>query len=349
MSFIGALSLSFLHLGGQGAAILAIYWWARQMEQNGTVSVPLLGIQFAARDEPAFLWAVMIFSAFCLMAGACSLFISRVLVLNIVRDNYAQSLDRMAFFASRLPDPRARAASQLLLRYGLKALVIGCRRVALTAIEFANAIPAVMGGAGAAAFLFGVDPLLTLSILLASVSGAVLLYPLALRGANVTKHLQQAQIAFKSEIRRLKRTQALSPLKLKTSNALAQASLASRRVRTELSLRNRNWCLRHFDFCGLLSGKRGHGKIRRVGNFYRLYWCAALGVGRWFSCYCGHCERKPLLSANHALLRFRKERSNGRQEILRQGQTRRCAHSRYPQKRSRHRRQRRTAYSANHD
>jgi hypothetical protein len=232
---VSALLFSLLHLGGQGAAILAIYWWARQMEQNGTVSVPLLGIQFAARDEPAFLWVVVIFAALCLVLGACSLFLSRVLVLNIVRDNYAQGVDRLIFFVSRLPDPRSHAGSLLLLRYGLNGLITGCRRVALTAIEFANAIPAVIGGAAAVAFLFGVDPWLTFSILSAFVFGAALLYPLALRASSVSEHLQKAKIAFKAEIRQLKRTQFLSPLRLKTSHALANAALGPRRVRTEFA------------------------------------------------------------------------------------------------------------------
>ena len=203
---VSAIVLNVFHLSCQGAAIFAIYWWARKMETNGIVSVPLLSIHFAPKDEHAFLWAVVIFSAACFIASACFLFLSRLLVLNIVKDQYARSLENMVLLTSRLPDPRAPTASQLFMRYGFDVLANGCRRGALTAIVFANAITAVVGGVGAAAFLIGIAPLLTLSILLAAILGAALLYPLALRAAELGEHRKQAKVAFKQEIRRLERT-----------------------------------------------------------------------------------------------------------------------------------------------
>ena len=39
-----AIALSLLHLGSQVAAIYAVYWYARQMEKTGIVTVPLLHI-----------------------------------------------------------------------------------------------------------------------------------------------------------------------------------------------------------------------------------------------------------------------------------------------------------------
>ena len=49
---VGAVVLAGLHLAGQAAAIFAIYWYARQMEKNGTLSLPLLGVDFASRGGP---------------------------------------------------------------------------------------------------------------------------------------------------------------------------------------------------------------------------------------------------------------------------------------------------------
>ena len=38
-------TLSLLHLSSQGAAIYVIYWYGRQMEKAGLITVPLLHIQ----------------------------------------------------------------------------------------------------------------------------------------------------------------------------------------------------------------------------------------------------------------------------------------------------------------
>ena len=144
----GVVVLAGLHLAGQAAAIFAIYWYARQMDKNGTLSLPLLGIDFASRDEPTLLWAVVIFAVVSFVASACSLFLSRQLILRIVEDYYAQSVERLVMVADRLPDPRARTASELLVEYGLSGLTTGCRSAALTAVVFANAIPSAIGGVG---------------------------------------------------------------------------------------------------------------------------------------------------------------------------------------------------------
>ena len=202
VSFVTATVMNLLHLGCQGAAIFAIYWWARKMDANGIVSVPLLSIQFAARDEHALFWVVVIFSAICFIGSAFFLFFSRLLVLAIVEDQYAKNVEHLAFLTRRLPDPRAPWASELFVKYGFNVLAQGARRGALTAIVFASAMTAVVGSAGAAVFLIGIAPLLTFSILLAALLGSALLYPLALRAAKLGEHRKQALRAFRQEMRR---------------------------------------------------------------------------------------------------------------------------------------------------
>jgi hypothetical protein len=233
---VGAVVLAGLHLAGQAAAIFAIYWYARQMDKNGTLSLPLLGIDFALRDEPTLLWTVVIFAVVSFVASACSLFMSRQLILRIVEDYYAQSVEKLVVVADRLPDPRARTASELLVEYGLSGLTTGCRSAALTAVVFANAIPSAIGGAAAAIVLFKIDMPLTASLLAAAAAGAILLYPLALRAVSMAKFRERAQAAFHEEVRRLRQL-GPSPggvATLATTRNLARGYFGRRRVTNEL-------------------------------------------------------------------------------------------------------------------
>ena len=234
--FAGAVVLAGLHLAGQGGAIFAIYWYARQMDKNGTLLPPLLGIDFPLRDEPTLLWAVVIFATACFVASAFSMFVSRQLILGIVEDYYAQSVEKLVLVADRLPDPRARAASELLVEYGLSGLTTGCRSAALTAVVFASAIPSVIGGVAAAMVLFHIDMALTALLLSATAAGAILLYPLTLRAVSMAKFRERAQAAFHEEVRRLRRL-GPSPggvATLAITRDLARGYFGRRRVTNEL-------------------------------------------------------------------------------------------------------------------
>jgi hypothetical protein len=230
-----AVVLAGLHLAGQAAGIFAIYWYARQMDKNGTLSLPLLGIDFALKDEPVLLWAVVIFAVVSFAASSCSLFLSRQLILRIVEDYYAQSLERLVLVADRLPDPRARTASGLLVEYGLSGLTTGCRSAALTAVVFANAIPSAIGGVAAAIVLFQIDMPLTPFLLAAAAAGAILLYPLALRAVSMAKFRERAQAAFHEEVRRLRQLgpSAGTVASLATTRDLARGYFGRRRVTNE--------------------------------------------------------------------------------------------------------------------
>ena len=91
------------------------------------------------------------------------------------------------FALDRLPDPRVRIGKHSLHGLWLGGLTTGCRRGTLTAISFATAITAVVGGLGAAFFLFRIDLPLTLLIFVSAGLAALLLYPLTLRGVASAK------------------------------------------------------------------------------------------------------------------------------------------------------------------
>ena len=117
--------LSLLGLATQAAAIYAVYWYGRQMEKNGIVSVPLLPININLKQQPEWLWAIVIFSTACLILSATLTYLSRQRVLNMVQHHYATTLEKLALLTLRLPDPRVRLASSLFNEYAFGGLSTG--------------------------------------------------------------------------------------------------------------------------------------------------------------------------------------------------------------------------------
>ena len=227
-----AIVLSLLHLSAQGVAIYAIYWYGKQMERGApAISVPYLDIQLSLAGQPEMLWAIVAFSTLCFMISAVFLYLSRGHILDIVEQHYARSTEQVVIQCLRLPDARARLASRLLVNYGVGGLITGCRRGALTAISFANAIIGFIGGMGAAVFLFSMELTLTLLILIAVGLAAFFLYPLTLRAMRAAKAREVSQLAFNDEIRGLAEQSGKG---LKTIDDMARTYMMRRRVLTEL-------------------------------------------------------------------------------------------------------------------
>jgi hypothetical protein len=203
-----ALGLSGLYLATQAAGIYCIYRYARLLETGGVAKLPYLGLSFDGRTDVRLLWAVVILAAICFMASAAFHFLSRRVVLNLVEQRYARSLEELVQQAGRLPDPRARVASRIFMNFGLAKISSGCRFGYVTSVIFCNAISGVLGGIGAALFLFYIDTPLTLLILLAAAFGALFLYPLTLRAVGFAKAREKTQGAVRDEARRISLDQA---------------------------------------------------------------------------------------------------------------------------------------------
>ena len=197
-----AMVLTLVSLGAQGAAIYAVYWYGRQMEKTGIATVPYLNFEVNLKDQPEWLWAVVIFSTLAFVVSAAFLYLARRQLLNIVEQYYARKMEQLVLLSLQLPDARARLASSLFMQFGVAGLGTGCRRAALNAIAFANAVGAVVGGTGAAAFLVWINPSLTFLILISVGLAAFFLYPLTLRAVKAAKDREKAQGAFKAEIRK---------------------------------------------------------------------------------------------------------------------------------------------------
>ena len=54
-----AVVLSLLHLSSQAAAIYVVYWYGKQMEQTGLVTVPFIDLHVNLKDDPQWLWAIV--------------------------------------------------------------------------------------------------------------------------------------------------------------------------------------------------------------------------------------------------------------------------------------------------
>ena len=203
------------------------------------MSVPLLPININLKQQPEWLWAIVIFSTACLILSATLTYLSRQRVLNMVQHHYATTLEKLALLTLRLPDPRVRLASSLFNEYAFGGLSTGARRGTLIVLSSVTALTAIIGGLGASFFLLRIDLPLTLLILISSSLAALLLYPLTLRAVASAKNREKAQRDFRLELRELtekrieKRALTDSEITFKGPTALAQAFLMRRRVLTE--------------------------------------------------------------------------------------------------------------------
>jgi hypothetical protein len=231
-----AVGISLLSLGSQAAAIGAIYWYGKQMENSGHASVPYLHIEVNLNDRPEWLWGVVIFSSICFVISAAFMYLGRSQIMNIAEQHYARKLEQLVLQSFRLPDPRVSLASKLFRDVGLGALCGGCQRGAITAISFAYAATAVVGGIGAAVFLLWNDFWLTLMILASVGFAALFLYPLTLRAAKSAKDREKVQAAFKRELVKLAEQDSHGEKveSVESAGKLAREFLMRRRVMTEL-------------------------------------------------------------------------------------------------------------------
>ena len=231
-----ATALSLLHLSSQGAAIYVVYWYGRAMENSGVGKIPFLGIEMNLKDHPKFLWAIVAISTACFVVSAVLLYLSRKQILDIVEKYYARSLEQVGLLSLRVPDPRARVATQIFMDHGVGGLTMGCRRGALTSTTFANAITAVLGGLGGAVFLFRIDLPLTLLIIVSALLAALFLYPLTIRAAKIAKAGEKVSVEWRAEMRQLNQNPTVEPTvtSLGTADKMARAYTSRRRVVTEL-------------------------------------------------------------------------------------------------------------------
>ncbi len=231
-----AIVLNLVHLAAQAAAIFVIYWYAKQMENGGLVTVPYLNFDVNLRDEIQWLWLVVVVSTAGFVISASLLYLSRKLVLDVVEQHYGQSLEKVVLLSRRLPDPRARLASRLLIDFGMGGLSYGCRRGALIASTFANTIAAMIGAVGASSVLLHIDLPLTMLILVSAILSTLLLYPLTLRAMQTAKAREKAGVAFKRESRRHfeVRTSEQTTHSIPTAAGVARMLLRRRRVTTQI-------------------------------------------------------------------------------------------------------------------
>lgn len=231
-----ATGLSLLHLASQAAAIYVVYWYGKEMEKTGLVTIPFLDASVDLKAQPEWLWVIVAVSTTGFVLSAVLLYLSRKQIFDIVEQHYARSLEQLILLTLRVPDPRAPVATQLFKDRRLGGLTTGCRRGALTSISFANAITGILGGFGGAIFLFRIDLPLTLLIVVSAVLAALFLYPLTLRAAKNAKNREKAQGALKVDVRRLTEdpTVEQTVTGLESADELSRVYLLRRRVLTEL-------------------------------------------------------------------------------------------------------------------
>ena len=206
------------------------------MRSSGVGKIPWFNVEVSLKDQPEWLWAIVVGSTALFVLSALLLYLSRKQIIDMVENYYARSIEQLVLLSLRVPDPRARIASQIFLDYGLGGLTMGCRRGALMSTTFAGAITAVVGGLGAAVFLLRIDPALTLLIMASAVVAALFLYPLTIRAAQSARAREKVQGAFRDELRELNRDPTVEPsaTSIESADDMARIYMMRRRVSTEL-------------------------------------------------------------------------------------------------------------------
>lgn len=232
-----ALAFTILYLGGQMGAIGVIYGYARLMENHTPLVLPWINFSIETGTHET-LWAVVAGSAALFLMSGVFQYFSRRIVFRIAEDHFAESLKEIIVAEGRLPDPRARTASQILLQQGLQRIAGGARRGALMAVIFFMASSGAIGALAALAFLVAAEPLLTLAIMVGLVIAAFSVYPIALRAVRLAKMREQRQLALNKELRELQQSglgAKLGPA-LTTPREFAYAYMGRRRIVAELTL-----------------------------------------------------------------------------------------------------------------
>ena len=188
-----------LSLGVQAGALLLLYWYAEQAQADAVVSLGPLGLEWRAREDFWLLAGVVAASGVGFAASGALLHGAQRVFIRIGEEEMARCLREMVRYARRLPDPRAPAASRILLESGLTAVTQGCRYADQSIVTILGAVAPVIAGAVAGVALLVIDPVLTGMILVVVAFWCLLLYPLMMRQVAIFDRMARGQRAFREE------------------------------------------------------------------------------------------------------------------------------------------------------
>ena len=227
-----------LSLGAQAGALLLLYWYADQAQADAVVSLGPLGLEWRAREDFRLLACVVALSGLGFVAAGGFLYGAQRVFIRIGEEEMARRLREMVRYARRLPDPRAGAASRILLDGGLTAVTQGCRYAGQSIVTILGAVTPVVGGAVAGVALLLIDPLLTGMLLVVAAFWCLLLYPLMMRQVAMFDRMARGKRAFKEESQALLRSgpATRTPETLDGAVEFARAMIGRRRVMNDISL-----------------------------------------------------------------------------------------------------------------
>ena len=227
-----------LSLGAQAGALLLLYWYADQAQADAVVSLGPLGLEWRAREDFRLLAGVVAASGVGFAASGGFLHGAQRVFIRIGEEEMARRLREMVRYARRLPDPRAGAASRILLEGGLTAVTQGCRYIGQSIVTILGAVTPVIGGVVAGVALLIIDPVLTGMLLVVAAFWCLLLYPLMMRQVAIFDRMARGKRAFKEESQALLRSgpATRTPETLNGAVEFARAMIGRRRVMNDISL-----------------------------------------------------------------------------------------------------------------
>ena len=217
---LGVLALGQLSFAAQAAALGLLYWYGAQTQSDAVVSFEPLGIELRAREDLILLWAVVATSGVCFLTSSFFMCLSENSAVGIAEESLARRLSDIVRVVRRLPDPRAPAASRILLEQGLAPVTRGCRYGATTTVMLLGAVTPLVSGIAAGAALVVIDPMLTTLLAVAAAFWSLSLYPLTRQQVKIASRMARGKAAFSREALKL----IHSPAEVESGGGLVSAA-----------------------------------------------------------------------------------------------------------------------------
>ena len=200
---LDVLALGQLSFAAKAAALGVLYWYGAQTQADAVVSFEPLGIELRAREDLLVLWAVAGTSAMCFLGSSFLLYLSENAAVGVGEESLARRLSDVVRVARRLPDPRAPAASRILIEQGVSSVNRGCRYGATSTVMLLGAVTPLVSGIAAGVVLVVIDPVLTTLLAVAAIFWSLLLYPLTRQQVRIAGRTARGKAAFARESREL--------------------------------------------------------------------------------------------------------------------------------------------------
>jgi ABC-type multidrug transport system fused ATPase/permease subunit len=170
-----------MRMACQAGAVAVLYFYANALKYDKSLS--LLSFDLHARESILLMWSAIVLSFVMFALSSVFQYFSRITALSL-GSAYEEDSSRRAFrIISRLPDPRAPSANEMLRSGAWRKIPSDARRAGMTIRTIGYSIPQVISGFGAAVSVMIIDVRLTLMLGFLMILVLIGQYPVNVKGA----------------------------------------------------------------------------------------------------------------------------------------------------------------------